>query len=174
MCSVAAKLYVSTWTHSKLHTCVVQGAEPNKRCWSVWETISSAMALLQSALTGASLFFRCSGLKQRCAWVRVRDWEEGDGFRDPRRLCECGPERLSNKHTQSLNGFLKKDKEKPRSIYITEEMLSSVSALFVSSTSHSLTATCFNPSQQDEAVFSTMINSLNSMPGRVAKSHKYH
>lgn len=55
-----------------------------------------------------------------CVSTSVK-FKEGRCVSDPVRLCENGPEGLSNKHTQSLNGLLKKGQEKPRSIYITEE-----------------------------------------------------
>lgn len=119
---------------------------------------------------GQSYFSACSNISSLTALLCV-----GDVFLDPRRLCEYGPERLSNEHTQSLNGFFfvflfkKRGKEKPQSIYITEEECLSLvfCSASVSFISHSLTVTGFHSSQQ-----STMMSSLNS--DRAAMPRGYH
>lgn len=80
------------------------------------------------------------------------------------RLYEYGPKRLSNKHTQSLNGFLKKENKYLR--VFTSQRRRGVLGFcfaFVCFISCPITVTAFHPSQQNTAVFMTLIKCLNSI-----------
>lgn len=116
----------------------------------------------------------------------VEEQKEENGFLDLLRLYEYGPERLSNKHTQSLKGF-KKRKERKTSEYLHHRGEEGVFVIgfcsaFVFYISHSLTVTRLHssihpsthPSQHNTAGFSKMINCLNSVSDRDAMSQKYH
>lgn len=104
-------------------------------------------------------------------------------FLDLLRLCEYGPERLSNKHTQSLKGFQKQNqkikkeerKERKTSEYLHHRGEEGVFVIgfcsaFVFFIAHSLTVTCLHSSIHPETQYSW----LNSVSDRDAMSYKYH
>lgn len=68
-----------------------------------------------SPVDRSASFFCCSSLNRQCVCEQKTGTESRQWVFHLQRLCEYGPERLSNKHTQRLNGlFLKKTTPPPK------------------------------------------------------------
>ena len=116
---------------------VVQGTEPKEwyfLCRVKYHRASGSPA--ECVLTRASLFFWCSNLKQQCVCVGRRG-KLKMGFGSTEAVWMWSREAKQQTHPES-KWFLKKGKEKPQSIYITEEKEC------LSFISHSLTVTSFH------------------------------
>lgn len=113
----------------------------------------------ERALTGASLFFWCGSLKTAVVREYKCEIERKEmGFGSAEAVWMWSREAKQQTHPE-FKWIFRKGNEKPQSIYITEEtFVISFCSAFVSFTSHCLTATCFHPSRQNTAVFSTKIN----------------
>lgn len=96
------------------------------------------------------------------------------GFGFPRRLYEYGPEKLSNKHTQSKWIFFKKEKKNPQSIYITEEKERSSVSLRLSLSFPSLSLFTFPPVPTEYSHFLDNYEESQRKSDRDALSYKYH